>query len=55
MSCSNADWLACNGETDADQIMLPSWAHLAQRYTEREPDASPTLDDVETELVRIAV
>jgi hypothetical protein len=43
------------GQTDVDQLMLPSWARLARRCTERLSDSRPSLDDVETELSQIAV
>jgi hypothetical protein len=44
-----------SGQTDVDALTMPSWGHLARRCTERLPDARPSLDDVETELSRIAV
>lgn len=43
------------GQTDVDQVLLPSWRRLASRCTERVPDERPSLDEVETELSRIAV
>lgn len=43
------------GQTDVDQVMLPSWAHIARRCTERVAEERPTLDEVETEILRIQV
>lgn len=43
------------GQTDVDQVMLPSWRRLASRCTERVPDDRPSLDEVETELSGITV
>jgi serine/threonine protein kinase len=38
------------GQTDVDQVMLPSWARLARRCTDRAPENRPSVEEVATEL-----
>ena len=41
------------GQTDVDQIRWPTWGPIARDCTARLAEQRPTLDDVETEVVKI--